>query len=354
MQSVDIARESTVQEALTNIGDNSDTGSDTGTTLFGKVKYAVSALGTLGARLTTSRVEKLDGIGEASDGAQTASVFGKLNKIEELAGGEQGETVTIAVSGEDETVTFISAEDEPVSIGSGYPRLGSFKADSTGEYLITATVKGIRSFLTVPNVGILILEYSDGDNQPITVLSVQNESPTSKSGTVFMNAGKTYGVYGHITNISFGTGEVSLLKIQHSKEKESVFTETIQPSGTAVSTISPSPAQGTDTSFTQIASVTASGDGALRLTIAVASSYVAKTRLDIQVNGTSIYNSSPVSGTSNIYDVAVKKGDVIAVRAAAVSGDNPAWRVGTITVGYSTVLKGINPYYINTWEEITP
>lgn len=353
MQSVDIAKESTVQEAIANIGDNSDTGSDTGTTLFGKVKYAVSALGTLGARLTTSRVEKLDGIGEASDGAQTASVFGKLNKIEELADGERGETVTIAVSGEDETVTFISAEDEPVSIGSGYPRLGSFKADCTGEYLITATLKGIVRYSTVPVVSIIVLEYSEADTKYNVVFSVQNESPTTKSGTVTMTAGKKYGIYAHLPAWS-GSGEVSLLKIQHSEIKESVFTETIQPSGTAVSTISPSPAQGTDTTFTKIASLTATGDGALRLTIAVSASYVAKTELDIQVNGTSIYRSEPVSETSNIYDVPVQTGDVVAVRAAAVSGDNPAWRVGTITVGYSAVLKGINPYYINTWDEITP
>ena len=353
MASIDIAKESTVSEAKTNIGTSADTESSSGTTLFAKLKYAVTSLSTLGSRLTNTRMGKIDGIGDAADSVLTASVFGKLNKVTALSGEEKGTTITTAASGEDVTITLLSEEDTPVTAGNSGTTIGYFKADYTGLVKITAKMYITMSGLFQPTGYIRIWEQTTKQTFYRYIVSTQSQTETTVTNTIRVNAGKVYAVQLYCSNTWLSTTTATMVKFQYAKKEVPVFTDTLLPSDAVVSTLTPSPASGTDTSYAEVASATITGEGAVRVKLTIPSSYASKTKVRIKRGGNTVGEYDPSGNTAMAYDIDVRKGDSLTIETAAVSGDNPSWRLTSATINYDKVLKGENPYFINTWEEVT-
>jgi hypothetical protein len=125
---------------------------------------------------------------------------------------------------------------------------------------------------------------------------------------------------------------------------------TMQASAASQETLTPSSTSGSGTSWVTVINKTLGLSGTFRLTLTIPSARQSTTKIEVDINGEFAREYS--SGLTTVFDINVKAGDVMTIKAKASDSDS-AWGLTRATISYDAVPMGTNPAFVNTWQSIS-
>ena len=326
MAEISIAKETSVQEINGKVGSDSDSGASDGTTLFAKIKYAVTSAATLAERITADRMSKIDSIGSTSDSVSATSLMGKLNKaITELTPDAGTETTTTIVSSS--------------TSGSG-TLLGTFTAPESRVYIVNATMKASAS--GAANAAKLVCargtisEEADGT----LILRIASTTAAAGSSMIYLQKGISYKLY------LFGTGtpQITALSLTYGAQAEDLIMPSLTASAVSADYIPKDTSSGTGTTETLVAGWKVLQYGSVRVRVTRNSDYASTTRWKLYKNDTLI-TTNTASTVTVTQDVTVRPGDELELYAYASAAAN-TWGISAAEQCFSIVWLGDNSLVI--------
>ena len=328
MASIDIAKESSVEEINTNIGDNTDTSSDSGTTLFGKIKYCVDTVKAIVNKITPDRMSKIDSIGTAADSVTAESVFGKLNKAISAMDTESGEDTPQS------TVIVSSAVS-----GSG-ALLGTFTAPVSRVYNVAATLKasatGAANAAQVICSRKVITAAADG----VLVASRASTTAAEVTARIYLNAGQTYYFY----LFGGGTPQISSLALAYGTLGEDLSMPSLTASTDYKAYLPKQTASGTGTTETTVAEWEVLFYGSVKIQVTRDSAKAAYTKWKLYKNNVLVSTNTASTQVVSL-DVNINKGDILKLTAYG-GGADQEWEIEYAHMCYTLSWMGTNPLII--------
>ena len=328
MATIDIAKETTAEAINTNLGDYTDASSASGTTVFSRMKYAVSAIGDILAQVTPARMSKIDAIGSAADSTSTESVFGKLNKaIADMDTGSQTDTA--------QSETLVSS-----AISGSGSLAGTFLAPVTRVYKVSATLKASASGTS--NAAQLICARTTITASASGTLIMTRASTTAAAQTarIYLIAGQTYYFY----IFGGGTPQISALALAYGTMKEDLSMPSLTASTDYTEYIPMSTASGTGTTETKVAEWKVLYYGSVKVRVTRDSTKAAYTYWKLYRNNTVISTNTASTQTVSV-DVDVNKGDVLKLTGYG-SGASADWEIDAVEMQYTVSFMGTNSLII--------
>ena len=346
-----IAKETSVQEVSTKIGPTNSEPNARGADIFSRLRYLLNGLSGLSTVCSAARAGKISTIGTASDSTDTASVFGRLKGIKNAAADAVADPALrqTTEAGTDKTINILNEEITKTQSGSQY--LAGFKVDKAGVYKISVQGKNTH-WISTAYVYMRFTGVSTLTSSRLFTFNAGTSSYTTQTANIFLRAGY-YRFY-----VTEGTGSwtqgvivgINLIKAQYNLKKTSIFKLTTLASDNNSQNLTLSSSSGTNTSEQTISTYTASKPGSVKATVTVDSDYTANTQFYWYVNSRRFhYHDDSADPFSCVMDLAA--GDVLTLKACTRSSSNQ-WSISAASLSFDTVDLGINPLYLDTWEEV--
>lgn len=328
MASIDIAKESSVEEINTNIGENTDTASDTGTTLFGKIKYCVETISALAAKITADRMSKIDSIGTAADSVSQTTVFGKLNKV-----------IAVMDTAEETDTPQSAVIVSSTTSGSG-TLLGAFTAPVSRVYTVSATLKASASGAANAAQVICSKKAITAAADGVLVASRASTTAAEVTARIYLIAGQTYYFY----LFGGGTPQISSLALAYGTLGEDLSMPSLTASTEYKAYIPKRTASGTGTTETTVSEWKALFYGSVKVQVTRASAKASYTKWKLYVNGVVVSTNTASTQVVSL-DVNINKGDTLKLTAYG-GGADQEWEIEYLHMCYTLSWMGTNPLII--------
>lgn len=328
MATIDIAKETTAEAINTNLGDYTDASSASGTTVFSRMKYAVSAIGDILAQVTPARMSKIDAIGSAADSTSTESVFWKLNKaIADMDTGSQTDTA--------QSETLVSS-----AISGSGTLLGTFTAPVSRVYKVSATLKasatGAANAAQVICSRKVITAAGDG----VLVASRASTTAAEVTSRIYLNAGQTYYFY----LFGGGTPQISSLALAYGTLGEDLSMPSLTASTDYKAYIPQIYNSGTGTTEWTVAEWEVLYYGSVKIRVTRDSTKAAYTKWKLYKNNVLVSTNTASSQVVSL-DVNINKGDILKLTAYG-GGADQEWGIEYTHMCFTLSWMGTNPLII--------